>query len=264
MLNKRFLRWLGLEGVQERAARSAHFVEIRDLIRLLRPVAINRDLVRIGGQADGGYLVPDDLDGLQVVVSPGVANEISFDLDLAARGIDVLMADGSVAGPPVDHARFHFQNKFLAVYDDERHVRLDSLCNVIALKPGNDRMLQMDIEGAEYEAILDASDDTLKSFRTMVIEFHYLDRLFNPFPFCLIKATFQKLLRHHHVVHIHPNNYSKVKRVQEIEIPAVMEFTFYRKDRAMVLADRKLVFPHALDRDNVSYKPSLSLPGCWQ
>ena len=238
--------------------------EVRDVIRSLAPVAIDQNLVRIGGGGDGGYLVPDDLEDLVSAISPGTSTEVGFDLEMANRGIDVLMADASVDGPPFENPHFHFHRKFVDVFEDEQNMRLDTLCRSHRLDSDGDRILQMDIEGAEYRVLLDLSEDMLKSFRIMVVEFHHLDRMFAKFPLRIIKATFQKLLRYHHVVHIHPNNVSGSSTRGEIKIPQTMEFTFYRKDRATVLKDKKLQFPHALDRDNTSNRSSLNLPPCFQ
>ena len=96
----------------DRATRMSHLVDVQRFIRTLAPVAINRQLVRIGADSDGGYLVPDDFEGLQVAVSPGVSTEISFDLGMADRGLDILMADASVPGPPLQNPHFHFVPNF--------------------------------------------------------------------------------------------------------------------------------------------------------
>lgn len=183
---------------------------------------------------------------------------------MADRGIDVYMADASVPGPPVKNARFHFQPKFLGVVEDEKNMRLDTLCASVDKSLQGDRLLQMDIEGAEFRVLLDASDETLQSFRIMVIEFHHLTRMFAAFPLTMIRAVFEKLLRFHHVVHIHPNNECGATVRGGIAIPPVMEFTFYRKDRAELDPGRKLEFPHPLDRDNLSKYPSVVLPECWR
>jgi hypothetical protein len=233
-------------------------------LKSLAPVAISQPLVRIGGRDDGGYLLPDDLADIRVAISPGVSTEVGFDLDMAQRGIDVLMADASVNGPPVDNLHFHFQPKFVNVFENGTNTRLDSLCKSKAMEKGGDRILQMDVEGSEYHVLLDLSDEALRSFRIMVIEFHDLDRIFSKFSLRIIQATFLKLLRYHHVVHIHPNNVARPTKRGDIEISPVMEFTFYRKDRAKIEPDRTLEFPHPHDRDNVANLPSIVLPPCWQ
>lgn len=238
--------------------------EVAEFMRAVHPRAMTTQLIRVGGVGDGGYLLPDDMEDVKVCISPGVSDEISFDLAMADRGIDVLMADASVDGPTVQNDRFHFVKKHLDVFEDEAHMRLESLGKLIHPELDGDRILQMDIESAEYRVLLDASDETLKSFRIMVIEFHKLDRIFAKFAFELIKATFDKLLRSHHVVHIHPNNAAAIVVRAELAVPPVMEFTFYRKDRAVLDDEAKLRFPHPLDNDNVQNRAAVSLPECWQ
>lgn len=258
---------LGLErlsGYQVWLEPSSDVEEVRTLLKLLAPVVIEQPLIRVGGKDDGGYLLPDDFANIKAAISPGVSTEISFDIAMADRGIDVIMADASVKGPPVENPHFHFLPKFVDVFEDDKNVRLDTLCGSRAVDKDGDRVLQMDIEGAEYRVLLDLSDEALKSFRIMVIEFHHLDRMFAKFPLRIIQATFLKLLRYHHVVHIHPNNVARPTTRGDIVIPPVMEFTFYRKDRATVQSDQKPNFPNELDRDNVSSQPSLILPLCWR
>lgn len=242
---------------------SSNQQEVHSLLRILSPVATNCPLIRLGSAGDGGYLAPDDLEGIAVSVSPGVSTEVGFDLEMARRGIEVYMADASVAGPPVENPRFHFSAKFLDVFEDENNIRLDTLCSSIPDRHSGDRILQMDIEGAEYRVLLDASEEVLSDFRIMIIEFHHLDRMFAHFPLTLIRATFQKLLRSHYIVHIHPNNVCPPRRRGEIAIPPVAEFTFYRKDRAQLEHGTRLEFPHELDNDNLPENPGYALPACW-
>lgn len=237
--------------------------DVRALVAKLRPIVVDRPLIRIGKEGDGGYIAPDDLEGISVTVSPGVSDTVDFDIWMAERGTEVYMVDASVDGPPIPHPKFHFQKKFLDVYDDASNVRLDTLCAGIAPEHDGDRILQIDIEGAEYRVLLDASDDVLRSFRIVLVEFHDLDRAFSSFSFKMIKATFDKLLRHYYLVHIHPNNISAPRIRKELEIPPVMEFTFYRKDRAAVLPDQKAAIPHPLDSDNIDTMPSVKLPEFW-
>jgi hypothetical protein len=119
----------------------------------------------------------------------------------------------------------------------------------------------MDIEGAEYEVFLSTPDSLLNQFRIMVVEFHYLDWLFDPFSFRLLSSCFDKILEHFNVVHIHPNNCCGSVRVGSVEIPRLLEFTFLNKKRA----DRGkplLAFPHVLDADNEPGQ-ALPLPKCW-
>jgi hypothetical protein len=48
-----------------------------------------------------------------------------------------------------------------------------------------------------------------------------------------------------------------------IGIPDVMEMTLYNRSRAEPGAYRS-DYPHALDVDNCTNRPSLTLPDCWR
>ena len=125
-----------------------------------------------------------------------------------------------------------------------------------------DCILQMDIEGAEYETLLCLDPELLRKFRIIVIEFHCLDGLFDSLGFELIKSTFDRLLRDFVVVHIHPNNCLPVVRCDGVEVAPVMEFTFLRRDR-ISKRFRRTDFPHLLDRKCVQNRPDVVLPHGW-
>ena len=231
------------------------------LIRTLRPVRGDAPLIRIGPKGDGGYLLPDDLDGIDYVFSPGVSDESGFEAELALAGKKVFLADYSVDGPAQQSDRFAFTKKFLGSYTDETHMTMDDWKQQSIGAFSGDLLLQMDIEGAEFETLLNVSDSLLQQFRIMVIEFHYLHQLWNKPWFLLVERVFHKLLESHSVVHIHPNNCCGSFRSAGLEIPRVAEFTFYRKDRIEHPA-YCATFPHPLDADNTK-KKTLVLPDCW-
>ena len=241
--------------------------ELQSLVHDLRVVPIERDLIRVGPEKDGGYLLPDDLAGIPHCFSPGVSNCSDFELDLAHRGIDVFMADRSVDGPATDHPRFHFEKKFLASVDapEDGLVTLDEWyrsCLGPITSESPDAVLQMDVEGAEYEIIHSASETLLRRFRIIVVEFHRLHQLLDRYSFGWMSRAFRKLLRNHAIVHLHPNNARRTIEYGGMEIPFTMEFTFLRRDR-IHSSKRTLEFPHVLDRENVETKPKLVLPSCW-
>lgn len=232
-----------------------------DLLRRLQPVECGIKLIRLGGPGDGGYLIPDDLSGIEFCFSPGVSTSSQFESELADRHIRSYLADYSVDGPPENRPEFTFDKKFLGAFDRREYFTLQSWKNKYLRDYGGDLLLQMDIEGAEYETILSTPDSLLDQFRILVIEFHYLQRLFDSFAFNLISMCFDKLLESFHVVHIHPNNCTGTIRSGDIAIPPAMEFTFINK-RRVTCTRPTTVFPHNLDRDNTS-KKHISLPVCW-
>ena len=73
----------------------------------------NHKLIRLGVKTDGGYFVPDDFIGISSCFTGGIGNEISFEYDLAEKGIKCFMADYSVKRLPLSHNNFFFIKKFI-------------------------------------------------------------------------------------------------------------------------------------------------------
>jgi hypothetical protein len=234
---------------------------VRGLVERLHPVKPGKELIRLGPRDDGGYLVPDDLHGIEACFSPGVNLVSGFEKDCADRGMKVFLADASVERPAEAHGLFAFTKKFVGVTTSSDFVTLDDW--VAASLPGSsgDLLLQMDIEGFEYEVLLGASDRLMRRFRIIVAEFHDLDQLWSRPFFRLASRAFEKVLQTHACVHIHPNNDRRPLRKGGLSIPPLAEFTFLRKDR-IGNSSYATVFPHPLDGDNTD-KPHYPLPACW-
>jgi hypothetical protein len=253
------LRGLGALGLH--SVKRIDRASLNGLIRALHPIDSGHELIRIGPDGDGGYLVPDELDGIAYAFSPGVSNESGFEAALADRGMRVFLADYSVDGPAEPNPSFVFEKKFVGSFADATHVTLDQWKQAAIGDYSGDLLLQMDIEGAEFETLISTSDALMRQFRILIVEFHYLHQLWNKPWFVLVKRAFEKLLSTHSVVHIHPNNCCGSFKSRGLELPRVAEFTFLRNDR-VTRRDYARVFPHPLDRDNTR-KPTLSLPDCW-
>ncbi len=235
--------------------------DIFHLISILKPLKTDKKLIRVGGERDGGYLIPDDLKGIRACFSPGVGNLSDFELECAENGMEVFMADASVNGPAVKDRRFHFAKKYLGNKTRGEFITLKKWIKDSKMVNSDDLLLQMDIEGHEFAVLNSTSEKVLKQFRIIVTEFHGLDLLSDPIYYHKAKKSFKKLLKNHFCVHIHPNNCCGIRTVKGIEVPAVVEFTFIRKNRVKTFGNVES-FPHPLDRDNVN-NPSLVLPEIW-
>lgn len=241
--------------------RAANRKDVLALATRMHPMDCGKPFIRIGGNTDGGYLVPDDLGGIEYCFSPGVGSSSSFEAELAQRGIKSFLADGSIDSCPLAGAIW--DKKFLGAEDNDRFFTLDSWRQKYLANYNGDLLLQMDIEGFEYEVIRSAPASLLAQFRIIVAEFHFLDRIFDSFVFdMIIKPSLDKLLAQFHVVHIHPNNCLGITKTTGIHVPRVMEVTFYNKQRVQATKART-DFPHPLDRDNVPNRPTLPLPRMW-
>jgi hypothetical protein len=252
----RVIEPLGVD-VTERTAQDL----LQDLVRSLHPLECDRDLIRIGPTGDGGYLLPDDLDDIRYAFSPGVSDESGFEADLASRGVQVFLADQSVDGPAEENANFVFDKKFVGSFTDDNFMTLDDWKSRHIGDYSGDLLLQMDIEGFEYETLLATSAALMQQFRIIVLEVHFLEQLLCRPWFDLVSRVFRKLLSTHSVVHSHPNNCCGSVRSRGIELPRIMEMSFYRNDR---ISSRRYAtrFPHPLDAEN-TLKAPLLLPHSW-
>lgn len=235
--------------------------ELQSLLNRLQPISCGKELIRLGPKGDGGYLVPDDLAGIKACFSPGVGSISGFESDCANMGMNVFMADKSVEKLPESHELFQFTKKYIGVTTNDDFMTLDDWVASSMPESQDELLLQIDVEGSEYEIFLGASDRLLKRFRIIVAEFHMLDLFWNKPFFNLISHVFDKLLQTHSCVHNHPNNYGGSIKNGNIEIPLVTELTFLRNDR---VKNTSFInnYPHPLDYDN-SENPPLYLPKCW-
>ncbi|MCH9664688.1 MAG: FkbM family methyltransferase [Gammaproteobacteria bacterium] len=252
---------------------------LQEVIGFLRPIDAGHKLIRVGCQdSDGGYLIPDDFEGIGACFSPGVSKMADFEKDMVKRGISCYLADGTVNKAPISDKSIHFTKKNLAKENSDnkdmsfwqklfrskpQEMRLDTWMNQHSYD--GDLILQIDIEGYEYEVFDSIGDKTLNKFRIIVAEFHDLGNLLTyqrHSKGSIIHKVFKKLAKNFSVVHIHPNNANPSHLWGEYEVPNLLEVTFLRKDRIHSQKPVK-TFPHPLDRDNVNGHPKLVLPKCW-
>jgi hypothetical protein len=239
-------------------------VRLRELIYKLRPISTQYELIRIGAENDGGYLLPDDLEEISVCFSPGVDVNSSFEADLLLKkSIKSHLADFSVEGPPLGFQPQSFLKKYIGAFDNDQFITLDTwVRGQTEYDSAGDFLLQMDIEGGEYVSILAASNEVLNRFRIISLEVHDIESWGDPAFFRVVGDFFDKLLQNFHVVHVHPNNCCGIVNLNGVELPRVFELTFLRKDRADFLGFRR-DFPHSLDRPNMEDRPDLPLPEGW-
>ena len=233
---------------------------LSNFFKKIKPVKCS-NLIRLGGKSDGGYLVPDDLKGIKECYSPGGSSISNFENELSRLGIICHMADFSVNGPALQNPLFVFKKKFLGLVNDDMYIRLDDWISETSTS-NEDLILQMDIEGAEWSVLNSTHPNILKRFRIIILEVHSMDGLFDPLFFRQIDDVFTLLRSDFEIVHIHPNNTSKVIHCNGYSVPSVMEFTFLRRDRLSSI-ERNYTFPNDLDAPNVPSLADYPLPDCW-
>lgn len=136
------------------------------------------ELIRIGGDADGAYLLPNDLEGITACFSPGVFNRKDFEDELAVRfnirsHMCDLSSDEHLFKTPIIQGMQTFKKLWLDISGEQSITLADWIAEQEPDGKG-DFILQMDIEGAEYRNLIDAPAEVLDRFRIIVLEIHKL------------------------------------------------------------------------------------------
>jgi len=236
-------------------------------LQLMVPSPCSRPLVRIGGEGDGAYLIPDHLEGIEACFSPGVADCTALEQELADRhGIPSYLCDASVQPETLrlDADHHIFSGLWLGTHDGEETQSLDAWVLGSPHGHSQDLLLQMDIEGSEYGALLACSDSVLARFRILVLELHFLERLESArFLNMVFLPVLQKLHRHFDCVHAHANNCCGVVELAGCQVPPVLELSFYRRSLNQGSLHPPQI-PHPLDVVNVPGLPVIELGPPWR
>ena len=228
-------------------------------LELLSPyAALGMSKLRVGNPTgDGGYVMVDSFHGVSAALSIGIGDNVSWDFDVASRGIEIFQYDHTLSSPPPSHPKFHFQAIGVARNTSEDG-RFRSLTTMVSEIPdAGDLILKMDVEGAEWSALSSNLKNILERFSQMVIEVHWpfsgtsrarLRRL----------RTLRKLNKTHRVVHLHANNWGDVASLEGVNIPNVIEITYLRK-RGHHFVPAKEHFPTILDIANEPSKSEISM-----
>lgn len=226
--------------------------DLEALLEEIWPVAISDDLIRVGTQdGDGGYLIPKSLQNPSCVFSPGVSDNADFEQFFLKKGIPCYLIDASVEAPPFEHELISFEKKWLSAITTEDSLTLDDWVRQ-SNPPQGDLLLQMDIEGGEYEAVLATSRETLDRFSVIVIELHHLLMVTSRSGRKLFDLLLGKLRASHTIVHAHPNNCCSKISIGRSSWPEILELTLVRTDLLKHEKSSTVGLPHRLDQNNTA------------
>ena len=251
----------------------------------LRPAVVD-DLVRLGGAADGGYLLPQHaLGDIDAVLSFGLATDWSLEEQLARLRprIAIHAYDHTVGAKSFYRAAKSRTWKFLGGRASLADVRArwktysgyrrffagrhrhfaervfnrrdnanDATLDIAFGRLGDARhvLLKIDIEGGEYR-ILPAIGGFADRIDLLAIEFHDTDPLRPVF-----EAQLRALLEHFAIVHLHANN---IAGIAEDGLPDALEITFANKRLCRAEQRRDRLPLVGLDRPNDPGRPDYEL-----
>ena len=146
------------------------------LLRLLSPYDVaGQTKLRIGPAHDGGYVMLDPgRDG--IAYSCGISDYSPWDLEMANRGFKVYQYDGTVPQSPDEHPNIIFTKANISGAElpppSEKNVA--QILREHGHESANTIILQIDIEGAEWEFFEHITQSQLEHFSQIIVEFHGL------------------------------------------------------------------------------------------
>lgn len=223
--------------------------------------------VRLGRDADGGYVVADGLE-YDLLLAGGVAGDISFEEDFLQRNPNVSKGygfDGTVETMPHQTC-----TNLTLIGKNIGPKNTDTETDLIEyMSTHKDIFLKMDIEGAEFNWILDSEVDFNK-FKQMTIEFHpFGSSAEDPGHWEYVLECIRKFSKTHKLIHIHANNIAETFEFKmplwpdgySIVLPRVPELTFVRNDQFneyTTKVDNRPI-PQTVDMINFGHIPDVYL-----
>jgi hypothetical protein len=163
--------------------------------RILNTYTIPNALVRVGPNADGGYVIADGFD-YDLFISCGIANDIRFEeafLDI--HKIKCIAFDGTISSFPSHRNSMEWISKNIGFSNTEKTTNLKEY-----FKNSKKIFLKMDIEGSEFNWLDSMTEEEFDNFSQIVLEVHW--------PFDVYRMNMLKKLNNtHYIIHIHGNNY---------------------------------------------------------
>jgi hypothetical protein len=234
------------------------------------------DLVRIGRENDGGYLVSkSDIDNSDVLIGLGIGDDWSFESDFKKmQNVEVFAFDAGVSRKyflkqfiksltRIDNLKIslrliktllsyrhfflessnHHIPKFVGLdTDDENHCTLEQILDDMTYQ---NIFLKIDVEGSEYRFL-----ETLVAHQNrisgLVIEFHDSDVHLKSITSFINKFNLN-------LVHIHANNCSPIRASDGL--PLVLELSFSKHCKTF----GETSLPHKFDMPNWKGKEDIHL-----
>ena len=202
-----------------------------EFAQLIRPWTYEGlELIRVGGDHDGGYVMANEF-GVSGAISIGVGRDVSWDRDVAGRGIPVVMFDPTVRKPPdrIDGARFIRVG--LGPKGSQGPFRpLTQLLDLAQMSRDKSLLLKIDVEGAEWKSLADLDAFPLGQFSQIVIEMHELSRMKYDDLSTSVLQVARALSVGHLPIHVHANNYDSLVRYDSNWFPDSIEVSYFRRE----------------------------------
>ncbi|MBQ3346494.1 MAG: FkbM family methyltransferase [Synergistaceae bacterium] len=202
----------------------------------------------------------DDLPG-GIAYSFGIAQNVSWDRDMASRGYDVFMYDHTISRLPESNPRFHWSRLGLSdgSSQDDRLRTLEELITANGHKDRRDMILKIDVEGAEWGFLETVRPETLAKFSQITFELH---GMINPAQPSKTLNALRKLNATHQLIHLHPNNNASCITVGGKIFCNTLEASYVLRENHSFVQDYDVSLPLEVDMPDAKPLPDIEL-GQW-
>ena len=207
--------------------------EIRELVRPQKYRIANLEF--FGNEFDGGYFISSKLGKKINLISIGIGDNCTFDLEVAKRGGIVHMYDGTIKKIQNLPENMFFVEKNVGNNDKTNEIELTLVVkrfleSITTLDDVN--AIKIDIEGNEWK-IFDKFDfNYLKNFNTLIVEFHEInENLKNKDQQKLMIDVLSNIKNYFVPIYFCPNNWSQVIRSGLQLLPNVFEIVYINREQ---------------------------------
>ena len=221
----------------------------RQVMAMLRPHSLKGgSKVRIGRHYDGGYIMVDDFSGVEAAYSLGINDDVSWDLDIAQRGIPVFQYDHTIEGLPCEHPMFKWRRLGVSgkANPEGQTETLETMLEQNGHSQSRNLLLKCDVENSEWDVLTATPQAVIRRFSQIVLELHDMHHVGEPQFGDGMRRSISNLYASHRVVHIHANNYGGGAIVGGYPVPCVVEVTLARLDMGEFSPSNE-TFPTAMD-----------------
>ena len=228
------------------------------LLAELQPIALtNCQLARFGEANDGGYLMCANLlDNVKVGYSYGISGYDKWGCDISTKlGVSVHQYDCFDTRQPQCAGKTIFHAECVGDASKTEDGRVfDTIQSQFAKNGDTGKRIafKMDIEAAEWDSLLNASDETLEQIDQLAIELHFVHE-------AKYVDVVKRLKQHFYVAHLHFNNWSCMDGIAPFPAWAY-EVLFVNKKIGVPDPSGRPQGVHAAAAPNTTTRPDCQLP----
>lgn len=194
------------------------------LLKLLKPVCIDSEKIRLGQNQDGGYVINKvAIESSSVLYTYGVGGDTGYEVAYRnMTGNSVMLYDPTIDMPNPPEGMTFYKRGLGGNGND-----LFSIHFSVNWSINNKVLLKIDTEGAEYEYFMNEDIAFLSECCTgIILEVHHLNE---PMRQLIFKRILKDLQKYFYLTHIHGNNWGGEFGLEGFSVPNVLELSFVNK-----------------------------------